>query len=74
MKKVGYYTKSFVRYLRSTKAVSALEYAILVGVITTAMGTAVYTFSDSIDDALKNIGSDLETVSKGAIDNKENSE
>ena len=27
------YTKGFVRYLRNNRAVSALEYAILVGII-----------------------------------------
>ena len=32
------YTKKFAHYLRNTRAVSALEYAILVGVIAVAIG------------------------------------
>ena len=31
------YTKKFVGYIRNTKAVSALEYAILIGIIATAI-------------------------------------
>ena len=65
MKKVGYYTKSFVRYLRNTKAVSAIEYAILVGVVATAMGAAVMTFQESIATALDGIGTDLEGAGLG---------
>ena len=43
------YTKKFVRYLRNTKAVSALEYAILVGVIAVAISAvAVTAFSGNI--------------------------
>ena len=37
------------RYLKSTRAVSALEYAILVGVIAVGLTLALGTFSDSID-------------------------
>ena len=40
------YTKKFIHYLRTTRAVSALEYAILVGVIAVAMAAAMATFSD----------------------------
>ena len=42
------YTKQFVRYLRTIRAVSALEYAILVGIIAVAIGAAALAaFSDS---------------------------
>ena len=41
------YTKGFVRYLRNNRAVSALEYAILVGIIAVAISAALVTFSDN---------------------------
>ena len=45
------YTKGFVRYLRNNRAVSALEYAILVGVIAVAIAAALTTFSRNIEKA-----------------------
>ena len=53
------YTKQFARYLRHTRAVSALEYAILVGAIAVAMATALASFGDGIDQALRNIGDQI---------------
>ena len=56
-----HYTKKFIHYLRHNRAVSALEYAILVGIIAVAMAAALTAFTgnlttalDSIGDALKN--------------------
>lgn len=46
--KIKRYGKGFFRYLRSTRAVSALEYAILVGVVVAGVGAAVTTFSNEI--------------------------
>ena len=48
------------RYLKSTRAVSALEYAILVGVIAVALTAALGTFGGSITKALAKIGTNLE--------------
>ena len=45
-----------VKYVRSTRAVSALEYAILVGVIAVAISAALATFSTNISTALTTIG------------------
>ena len=39
------YTKKFAHYLRNNKAVSALEYAILVGIIAIAISAALVTFA-----------------------------
>ena len=50
------YTKKFVHYLRHNRAVSALEYAILVGVIAVAISTALVAFSGNITTALETIG------------------
>ena len=44
------------RFLRARRAVSALEYAILVGVIVAGVGGALIAFSDSTETALRNIG------------------
>lgn len=56
MKKV---CKLFVGYLRATKAVSALEYAVLAGVIVVAISAALVTFSDNITKALGTIGGNI---------------
>ena len=53
------HTKGFLRYLRSTRAVSALEYAILVGVIVAAIGLALNTFSANIATLMTNLGSNI---------------
>jgi len=50
------YTKKFAHYLRNNRAVSAMEYAILVGIIAVAMGTAIAAFTDQIEAALQTIG------------------
>ncbi len=50
------YTKKVDRYLRNTCGVSALEYAILIGIVAVALSAALVTFSDNITSALTNIG------------------
>ena len=49
-------TKGFVRYLRTNRAVSALEYAMLVGIIAVAMAAALATFSTTITDRITAMG------------------
>ena len=49
------------RFLRANEAVSALEYAILVGVIAVGVGAALVTFGDNISTALTNLGTDVQT-------------
>lgn len=60
-----HYTKKFVHYLRHNRAVSALEYAILVGAIAVAMGAAMVTFSSSLSDALNKIGDSIKNTKVG---------
>ena len=48
------------RFVRANKAVSALEYAILVGVIVTGVGAALLAFSDNIEQALVVIGDGID--------------
>ena len=46
----------FRRFLRAREAVSALEYAILVGVVVAAVGAALVTFSGNIKTAMTTVG------------------
>ena len=53
------YTERFIRYLRHTRAVSALEYAILVGVFAVVIFAAYETFRSDIREAVIAIGRQL---------------
>ena len=59
MTTIARYTKKFARYLRNTRAVSALEYAILVGVIAVAIAAALGAFSGRSQRRWKTIGGDV---------------
>ena len=63
-KKLGI-TASVRGFLRSTRAVSALEYAILVGVIVVAVVAALGTFGDDIEDAIEAISTKVDTEVDG---------
>ena len=56
------YTKKFLHYLRHNRAVSAMEYAILVGVIATGIGLAVAGFMEDIDALIDSIGDKVSTA------------
>ncbi len=53
------YTKGFFRYLHNNRAVSALEYAILAGVITVGVAAALGTFSTAVTDFIGKIGTEI---------------
>ena len=53
--------RNFRRFLRGSEAVSALEYALLVGIITVAVGAAIATFGDDIQNTIEGIGDDVVT-------------
>ena len=55
-------SRRFRRFLRADEAVSALEYAILVGVVAVAIGAAIVTFSDSIKTTLTAMGTEIQTI------------
>ena len=63
-RKTKHISRRLRRFARANKAVSALEYAILVGVIAVGIAAALATFSGSIKTALGTIGS---TVSSTAV-------
>ena len=50
------------RFLKANEAVSALEYALVVGIIAVAVGAAMVVFSGSVEDAIKAIGDDVKTI------------
>ena len=50
------------RFARATEAVSALEYAILVGVIAIGIGAALVAFETNIQAAIQAIGGDVVTT------------
>ena len=58
-------TRLFRRFARDNKAVSALEYAILVGVITAGIGAAVVAFQTQLVNAISTIGGNVTTGHTG---------
>ena len=62
MTTITHYTQKFAHYLRNNRAVSALEYAILVGVIAVAIAAALTTFSGTITAALVRVGADVGAI------------
>ena len=54
--KTKHISRRLRRFARANKAVSALEYAILVGVIAVGIAAALATFEDSLTKALGTIG------------------
>ena len=61
-------SRRFRRFKRATEAVSALEYAILVGVIAVAIAAAMVTFSDDITLAIGAIGDNVDNITGSAPD------
>ena len=54
--------QSLWRFLRVDEAVSALEYALLVGIIAVGVGAALVTFQDTITAAMTAIGGNVTTA------------
>ena len=53
-------SRRFRRFLKANEAVSALEYAILVGVIAVAVGAALVAFGGKISTGIAAIGTKVE--------------
>lgn len=62
---VKHYGGALVRYLRATRAVAAMEYAIIVGVIVVGVGAAVALFQDEIVGIIDDVTADLKTTRTG---------
>ena len=50
------------RFLKANEGVSALEYAILVGVVAVALGGAIVAFSGQLKSAISAIGGDVSNI------------
>ena len=44
------------RFVRAQEAVSALEYAIIVGVVVAGVGGAIAVFTGDVEDAIEGVG------------------
>ena len=66
--KTKHVSRRFRRFVRAREAVSALEYAILVGVIAVAIAAALTTFSENIETAIKSIGTNMTKIKSAAPD------
>jgi Flp pilus assembly pilin Flp len=53
------------QYLRGTRAVAAMEYAIIVGVIVVGIGVAVTTFQEEIVGLIEDVTTDLKGTREG---------
>ena len=50
------------RFVRAQEAVSALEYAIIVGVVVAGVGGALAAFTGDVEDAIEGIATDVATT------------
>ena len=57
-KKTKHISRRFRNFLRANEAVSALEYALLVGIVAVGLTGAIVGFSGNIEDALTAIGTE----------------
>ncbi len=59
------------RFVRAQEAVSALEYAIIVGVVVAGVGGALAVFTGDVEDAIEAVGTKVTqgtgTVSQGNL-------
>ena len=61
------FLRRFSRFLHCEKAVSALEYAVLAGVVLAGIGTAIAAFSDTVAVAIGDLG-DAVTAGTGTVE------
>ena len=59
---IRHYCGYLVRYLRETRAVAAMEYAIIVGVVVVGVGLAVGKFQEEIVAMIGDVTADLKTT------------
>ena len=57
------------QFARANEAVSALEYAILIGVVAVAIGAALVTFSNDVQTAILAIGDNVAGVNVTGMTN-----
>ena len=55
-------SRRFRRFLKATRGVSAIEYALLVGLVAVAIGAAIVTFSGDVQTAITGIGDQVSSI------------
>ena len=71
MEHIKHYTAYLVRYLRGTRAVAAMEYAIIVGVVVVGVGLAVGLFQEEITGMIVDVTDDLAVTRDQIADDAE---
>ncbi len=62
------YGKQFIQYVRNNQAVSALEYAILIGIVAVAIGAALFNLGDAIKKTVEKADAKVDEA-RGRITN-----
>ena len=65
---IKYYAGYLVRYLRGTRAVAAMEYAIIVGVVVVGVGAAVVVFQGQITAFIEAAGTEITEAQTATFD------
>ena len=60
--KVKNVLRAVARFTRAKEGVSAMEYAIVVGIVVAGVGGAVWAFTDDVEDAVGSIGTAMKTT------------
>lgn len=63
-----FWSQRSCRFIQVTEAVSSLEYAMVVGIIAIAVGSAIATFGDNLKTAIENISDNVGATQTEAID------
>ena len=65
--KVKNFLRAVARFTRAKEGVSALEYAIVVGVVVAGVGGAVVGFTDIMSDEIEAIGTEVTGLSVDGV-------
>ena len=64
--KVKNFLRALARFTRAKEGVSAMEYAIVVGIVVAGVGGAVWAFTDDVETAVDTVGDKLGETSATA--------
>ena len=64
--KVKNVLRAVARFTRAKEGVSAMEYAIVVGIVVAGVGGAVWAFTDDVETAVATIGTAVESTASTA--------
>ena len=64
--KVKNFLRAVARFTREKAAVSAMEYAIVVGIVAAGVGGAVWAFTGDVTTAVETIGTAVEATASSA--------